>query len=333
MASQWPKPEGFDSDIDPLDLVDRFKEHYLSICRYTADNPTATAPASYVMDVMFQANKVVAMLAKNMSSVSKVCSSEVAPEPEQPPTNQLNLQDRLAVLSNMFQVNQQEQGPAEDPLACEDDVDALAQELSTKDILGPDLNPEDSEEDEDWESESSEDDSDDDYYEYGSFADESEEEDVAADEVESEGEHQNNVDEQGSYGDDSEEGYEEENEVESEGEHQNNSDEQDDTPDDVSKGEQQIKEELEDERDYEMRCAESNDDECDTTAHSESCEEYGITPSEVDEFSEQAMSVQGGKDRFQSHDPMRAADNAFSVLLRSNGRNLTSIIQTGEAFC
>lgn len=311
MASQWPKPEGFDGDIDPLDLVDRFKEHYLSICRYTADNPTATAPASYVMDVMFQANKVVAMLAKNMSSVSKVHSPEAAPEPEQPPTNQLDLRERLAVLSNMFKANQQE--AAEEPLAGEDDTDEIAQELSTKDILGADLNPEDSEEDEDWESESSEDDSDDDYYEYGSFGDDSEEEDGKEDEVEGEGRHQNNVGEQGSLGDDSEEEDGEEDEVESKGKHQNNFDEQDDTQDGVSEEEVQIKEESEDPNDQEMRSGESTDDECDSVGHSESGEEDGPTQSEVDEFGEQAMSVQGGKDRFQFHVSMRAAENPFSV--------------------
>ncbi|KAJ5123252.1 hypothetical protein N7448_009349 [Penicillium atrosanguineum] len=176
MASQWPKPEGFDGDIDPFDLVDRFKEHFLSICRYTADNPTAIAPASYVMETMFQANKVVAVLAKNLSDVSNARFPEPRPEPEpeQPPSNQLSLQDRLAALSNMFEVKQEE--PTEEPSAGVEEADEVAQELSTMDIFGPDLNPEDSEEDGDWGSESSEDDSDDDFYEYGSFRDDSEEE-------------------------------------------------------------------------------------------------------------------------------------------------------------
>lgn len=178
MASQWPKPEGFDGDMDPFDLVDRFKEHFLSICRYTADNPTAIAPASYVMETMFQANKVVAVLAKNLSDANNARFSQpvVEPEPEteQPPANPLSLQDRLAVLSNMFEVKQEE--PTEEPSAEVEEADEVAQELSTMDIFGPDLNPEDSEEDGDWGSESSEDDSDDDYYEYGSFGDDSEEE-------------------------------------------------------------------------------------------------------------------------------------------------------------
>lgn len=52
---------------DPLVLVDRFKQHYIAICHHTADNPTATAPASYVMDVMFQANKAITLLARQMS--------------------------------------------------------------------------------------------------------------------------------------------------------------------------------------------------------------------------------------------------------------------------
>ena len=176
MASQWPKPEGFDGDVDPFDLVDRFKEHFLSICRYTADNPTAIAPASYVMESMFQANKVVAVLAKSLSDANNARlpqpGPEPEPEPEQPPANPLSLQDRLAVLSNMFEMKQEE--PTEEPSDEVEEADEVAQELSTMDIFGPDLNPEDSEEDGDWGSESSEDDSDDDYYEYGSFGDDSE---------------------------------------------------------------------------------------------------------------------------------------------------------------
>lgn len=70
-ASQWPRPSGLDDQVDdPLVLVERFKRHYISICHHTADNPTATAPASYVMDIMFQANKVVTLLAKHMSAMA-----------------------------------------------------------------------------------------------------------------------------------------------------------------------------------------------------------------------------------------------------------------------
>jgi hypothetical protein len=170
MASQWPKPEGFDGDIDPFDLVDRFKTHYLSVCHYTADNPTATAPASYVMDMMFQANKVVTLLAKNLSDVSNARF----PEPEQAPVaNQPVLQDRLAATSDLLDVKQEvhTEGVAGDV----EETAELAQEWSTKDLIDREWTQQSSEDDGDWEDGSSEDDSEDDYYEYGSFADDDEE--------------------------------------------------------------------------------------------------------------------------------------------------------------
>ncbi|KAJ5194971.1 uncharacterized protein N7498_008409 [Penicillium cinerascens] len=166
MASQWPKPEDFDGDIDPSDLVDRFKDHYMLICRYTTDNPDATASAKYVMDIMFQANKVVALLAKNLRDVTNARF----PGPEQPPVpNQLVLHDPPTVTQNPLEAKHESytEGPATDV----EEVADVAQEFSAKDLFGRDWAEEDSEEDGDWESQSSEDDSDDDYYEYGSFGD------------------------------------------------------------------------------------------------------------------------------------------------------------------
>lgn len=191
MASQWPKPEDFDGHVDLFDLVDRFKEQYMLICRYTADNPSATASAKYVMDMMFQANKVVALLAKNLSDVTNAHF----PGPEQPPVaDQLVLHESPAVTQDPPEAKHESytEGPATDV----GEVADVAQEFSVKDLFSRDWAEENSEEDGDWEGQSSEDDSDDDYYEYGSFGDDGDDEEEDEDSVEREREDQDEAEEQ-----------------------------------------------------------------------------------------------------------------------------------------
>lgn len=63
MADRWPEPPiKAGNDDGPFELAEKFKAHYQEIFHHTASYPTATASASYVMDLMFQANKVITMM-------------------------------------------------------------------------------------------------------------------------------------------------------------------------------------------------------------------------------------------------------------------------------
>lgn len=166
-ALQWPRPSGFDDEVaDPLVLVDRFKQHYISICHHTADNPTATASASYVMDVMFQANKVITLLA-NQLSLSLLASRQHAEANLVPNTTQVVGQDRLSV------EHEARAGPGN--AVDEGAEDVVDNAVGT--ILDINWGEEDSSGDQDWEDDcSSEQNSEDDYYEYGDFEDDDDEE-------------------------------------------------------------------------------------------------------------------------------------------------------------
>lgn len=284
MASQWPKPEDFDGHVDPFDLVDRFKEHYLLICRYTADNPTATAPASYVMDMMFQANKVVALLAKNLSDATNARF----PGPEQPlVANQLVLHDPPAVIQDPPEAKDESYtgGPAADI----EEVADVAQEFSAKDLFGRDWDEEDSEEDGDWEDQSSEDDSDDDYYEYGSFGDDDDDEKDDEDSVECETEGQN------------------------EAEEQDDKQQDDQTGDSVQDYVQAYLQEQEDEG------AQDNDDEqgdrCSLEGYEDNIHvvDYNVPSSQIEaqEIARRAKMKEEGEDRIQSSGSMREANKSF----------------------
>ncbi|KAJ5587105.1 uncharacterized protein N7459_002870 [Penicillium hispanicum] len=63
MSDRWPEPPiKAGNDDSPFELAEKFKAHYQEIFHHTASYPTATASASYVMDLMFQANKVITMM-------------------------------------------------------------------------------------------------------------------------------------------------------------------------------------------------------------------------------------------------------------------------------
>lgn len=284
MASQWPEPEDFDGHVDPFDLVDRFKEHYMLICRYTADNPSATASAKYVMDMMFQANQVVALLAKNLSDVTNARFLG----PEQPPVaNQLVLHDPPAVIQDPPEAKHASytEGPATDV----EEVADVAQEFSAKDLFGRNWDEEDSEEDGDWEDQSSEDDSDDDYYEYGSF------------------------------GDDDDDVKEDEDSAERESEDQNEAEEQDDKQQDDHTGDsvqdyvQACMQEQEDEN------AQDNDDVHYANYSLEDDEDrayvvdYNVPSSQIEaqESARMAKMKEAGEHRFQSSGSMREANKSF----------------------
>lgn len=167
-APQWPRPLGLDDQLDdPLVLVDRFKEYYISICHHTADNPTATAPASYVMDVMFQANKVMTLLAKQMSALAarQCVQTESVVDPAQ----------------GVREGHPVEHGSdsAETPAACEEIAREGAEDFADNVIGTINDHPwreDDSEGDRDYEDDGcSEMDSEDEHYEYGDFGDISEE--------------------------------------------------------------------------------------------------------------------------------------------------------------
>lgn len=167
-APQWPRPATFDDEVnEPLVLVDRFKQHYLSVCHHTADNPMATAPASYVMDVMFQANKVITLLAKQMNLGAGKQHAEAKKSAN---TAQVGVQDA----PKMERETRAPEGGTRfgrvlDPMALE-----LAGE-TVGTIYDFKWGDGDSEGDRDWEDDdSSERDSEDEYYEYGDFEDEEE---------------------------------------------------------------------------------------------------------------------------------------------------------------
>ena len=63
MADRWPEPPINANDHDnPFEMIEKFKAHYQDIFLHTAAYPTATASAGYVMELMFQANKVITVL-------------------------------------------------------------------------------------------------------------------------------------------------------------------------------------------------------------------------------------------------------------------------------
>lgn len=171
-APQWPKPDGFDGDFDnPFDLVNRFKDHYMSVCRYTADNPTATAPASYVLDLIFQANKVVTVLANNLSSLAIRQNEGVV----QVPVTLHSVSPHSAVQDRPA-VKREVSVSAPEPRAVVDGDGDDAVGSVAHNVMDNDWGGEDSEDDVDWEDGSSSDeDSEDDYYEYGEFGSDDEE--------------------------------------------------------------------------------------------------------------------------------------------------------------
>jgi hypothetical protein len=69
MPAKWPSiPPIEDECIDTIGLIEGFKNQYMEICSHTLKNPTATAPAGYVMGLMFHANKVITLLAEQLQS-------------------------------------------------------------------------------------------------------------------------------------------------------------------------------------------------------------------------------------------------------------------------
>lgn len=60
MTTRWPEPRSQGDDIDDsVDLVNQFESYCQDVFMYTLKNPTAVAPARYVMDMLFQANKII----------------------------------------------------------------------------------------------------------------------------------------------------------------------------------------------------------------------------------------------------------------------------------
>lgn len=67
MAGKWPSTRPIEDEcLDVPGLINGFKDQYMEICSHTLQNPTATAPAGYVMGLMFHANKVITLLADQL---------------------------------------------------------------------------------------------------------------------------------------------------------------------------------------------------------------------------------------------------------------------------
>lgn len=63
MAQIWPNLDlKADQHDGPFELVDKFKGFYQEIFFHTTNHPTASAPADYVMNLMFHANKIITLL-------------------------------------------------------------------------------------------------------------------------------------------------------------------------------------------------------------------------------------------------------------------------------
>ncbi|KAJ5980735.1 hypothetical protein N7481_008033 [Penicillium waksmanii] len=71
MVSPWPNVPPIGDDTESIrGLIDNFKEQYGHVFSHSTENPTALAPAGYVMGLMFQANRVISLMAEKMKNSS-----------------------------------------------------------------------------------------------------------------------------------------------------------------------------------------------------------------------------------------------------------------------
>lgn len=89
MATRWPEPsfEGLET-TSPVELANNFEDYYKDVFMYTLKNPTAAAPARYVMDIMFQANKIMALMKSEIAAPapgSGYVAASVNPNPNPQP--------------------------------------------------------------------------------------------------------------------------------------------------------------------------------------------------------------------------------------------------------
>lgn len=164
MTSQWPDNTWDDSNVeDVFQLAQNFELHCAQVYDHAASNPKDAASADYVMQLALQAYRTVHSL--HMQKVaSSYCNIDVAAAA---------LESKVAE----YRKSQQD-SPCQQPTLDEcvkHDSSALDQQIipapgnTLEDLMGSDL--EDDESDSDWEE--SDEESDDDYYEYyeGSEAD------------------------------------------------------------------------------------------------------------------------------------------------------------------
>lgn len=77
MADQWPAPRFRTGGTENIvDLTNQFDSYYRDVFMYTLKNPTATAPAHYVMDMLFHANKIIKLTKRGVPGGS---SSSITP--------------------------------------------------------------------------------------------------------------------------------------------------------------------------------------------------------------------------------------------------------------
>lgn len=89
MATRWPEPsfEGLET-TSPVELANNFEDYYKDVFMYTLKNPTAAAPARYVMDIMFQANKIMTLMKSEIAAPapgSGYVAASVNPNPNPQP--------------------------------------------------------------------------------------------------------------------------------------------------------------------------------------------------------------------------------------------------------
>lgn len=173
MANEWPEPCFRTDDPENIDdLANQFETFYRDVFTHTLKNPTARAPARYVMDVLFQVNKIIALKKREAlgeSSVSDACPEardcETTPEENRSTSSGFN----KATVSEAHQAEQAGKNENTQPEAPLTNAIVEDKPVEEKSVHEYDHKPDEldsDEDDSDWTPQDSDEETDDDSYEY-----------------------------------------------------------------------------------------------------------------------------------------------------------------------